>query len=247
MQQVNILWSGGLDSSFRMLQLSKYSVSIQPYYFRDNRKSVQYELNAIAEITQDILAHPETKCRIMPLIIMNSEEVKPDNKIAAAYRRLRQQTNIGSQYDWLARFAKSVPNLELCIEKAKSSKALACITRYGSLKKSTEGELAFYVIDKEKSSEDLVIVFGNFRFPTIDITKQEMIFLCEKMKFDRTLHKTWFCFSPIKGKPCGMCNPCMSAIQEGMGFRFTKSGLIRNKIVRITGHASLLSRLMRYF
>lgn len=35
---INVLWTGGYDSSFRMVQLSKSNVMIQPYYLSDKRK-----------------------------------------------------------------------------------------------------------------------------------------------------------------------------------------------------------------
>lgn len=35
---INVLWTGGYDSSFRIVQLSKNKVTIQPYYLSDNRK-----------------------------------------------------------------------------------------------------------------------------------------------------------------------------------------------------------------
>ena len=32
---VHVLWTGGFDSSFRLVQLSKYQVNVQPYYVKD--------------------------------------------------------------------------------------------------------------------------------------------------------------------------------------------------------------------
>ena len=99
---VKILWTGGFDSSCRMVQLSKYPVTVQPYYLRDNRVSEQKELEAIAAITSDIENHPETKCIILPLIQFNVADIKPDPEITEGYRRIRDLTGLGSQYDWLA-------------------------------------------------------------------------------------------------------------------------------------------------
>lgn len=157
---VRILWTGGFDSSFRMIQLSRMNVTIQPYYLSDNRASENNELTAIQEITSDIVSHPGTKCTILPLIKLDVSDVEPDEEITKAYQRLREETAIGSQYDWLARFAKTVPNLELCLEKAESSKAYNCIKRFGSLKRIADGEVAYYIIDKNKSTNDLMNIFS---------------------------------------------------------------------------------------
>ena len=32
MKHINVLWTGGLDSTFRILELSKADVEVQPYY-----------------------------------------------------------------------------------------------------------------------------------------------------------------------------------------------------------------------
>lgn len=57
---ISVLWTGGLDSSYRMVQLSRRHVRVQPYYLSDNRRSEQQELNSIAEVTRDIQEHPDT-------------------------------------------------------------------------------------------------------------------------------------------------------------------------------------------
>ena len=114
------------------------------------------------------------------------------------------------------------------MEKAESSKALNCISKYGALK--LEHEISndpYYVIDNERSSQDLIRVFGAFRFPVIDKTKLEMIEGFKQLGFEQTMHKTWFCFTPLDGRPCGACNPCRSAIEEGLRFRFTDAALKR--------------------
>jgi hypothetical protein len=102
-----------------MVQLSKYNVVIQPYYLYDNgRPSTKNELKAIADITEDIEEHHETQCKILPLIICNTSDVKPDQTITDAYYRLYETTSIGSQYDWLSRFSKEHGNdIELCLEQ----------------------------------------------------------------------------------------------------------------------------------
>ena len=228
---VNVAITGGLDSSFTMVYLSKIDVNIQPYYIRDNRDSEENELNAIAEITADILKHPGTKCKILPLKVFKSWEIEPDAEITAAYERLRDTTNIGSQYDWLARFAKSVDGLMINIEKSENSKLVNCIKQYGRLKRVKEGDISYCVLNEEKSSNDLVLLLKSLHLPLplLETTKLEAYAYYKKLGFEGSADKTWFCFTPIDGKPCGTCNPCKSAIGDGMTFRFTKEALKRYK------------------
>ncbi len=190
---IRVLWTGGLDSSYRMVQLSRRPVRVQPYYLSDNRRSEQQELNSIAEVTKDIQNHPDTVCTILPLLTRRADDIEPDKETTRAYRRLRDATGIGSQYDWLARFAKSIAGLELCLEKAESSKALNCILKFGALKLEHDiSNEPYYVIDTDRSNQDLIQVFGPFRYPIIDKTKLEMVEEFKRLGFEQTMHKTWF-------------------------------------------------------
>jgi 7-cyano-7-deazaguanine synthase len=228
---VNILWTGGFDSSYRMLQLSKYDVTIQPYYLCDNRRSEQLELNAISAITSDIQMHPETKCTILPLISFKVKDIEPDNEITEAFYRLQKLTGIGSQYDWLSRFAKLCNGLEMCLERSESGRAYKCFREYGNMKKNTEGDITYCQVDIEKPDPDFLKVFGLFRFPLplFELTKIEILEEYKKLGFAETINKTWFCHTPVKNKACGVCNPCKSVIKEGLAFRLSEKALARNK------------------
>lgn len=140
-QKINVLYTGGLDSSYTMISLSKYDIEIQPYYLRDNRDSEEKELSSIRRIIEDITNSQNTRCNILPLSTMSTADVEKDQDITDAYNRLKEATNIGSQYDWLARFAKGVRGLCLSLEKSPHSKARSCIEKYGDVKLQKEGIL----------------------------------------------------------------------------------------------------------
>lgn len=245
---VNVLWTGGYDSSFRMVQLSKIGVVIQPYYLSDNRRSEKNELNAIAQITADIKKNPQTKCTILPLIVSNTSDVKPDAEITEAYYKLREIEPIGSQYDWLARFSKehSLEGLELSVEKADSSTAGNILNKTDTkIDLRNDGNVTYYKIDEDKSHPDIVKVFGQFHYPLLNMTKIDMLAEYKRLGFEDTVTKTWFCFNPINNKPCGLCNPCKSTLSEGMEFRFPKSSLIRNKLRLVYVAKSFPGRVLR--
>jgi hypothetical protein len=50
------------------------------------------------------------------------------------------------------------------------------------------------------------------------------------MVFSEIMEKTWFCHTPVHGEPCGVCNPCSHAIEEGLVFKISPAGLERNKL-----------------
>jgi 7-cyano-7-deazaguanine synthase in queuosine biosynthesis len=244
---IYVLWTGGLDSSYRVIQLSRLPIQIQPIYVSDNqRKSVEYELRAIAGITEDIQAHPSTKCNILPLKIIEKDSIEGNAGITDAYQRLNCLSPIGSQYEWLARLASYIPKLEMSLERSATSKALNCIQKLGSVNKITiDGSMDYYIVDR-KSHHDLLTIFGNFRFPASVFEKtkieemNEMIGLGFKTSFERTV----FCQQPINDEPCGFCGPCRSVIAEGMNFRITNKGMRRyDRAVRMDVITQFLSNL----
>lgn len=229
--KVNVLWTGGFDSSYRMIQLSKLKVDIQPYYISEKRHSEIHELEAISAITTDIKNHPETKCSILPMITCKVTDIEPDETLTEAYSRLNTISPVGIQYEWLSRFAKSVPGLELSIEKNPLNKAYNCVQSLGKLIKIKKGEISYYVLDKKESNPDLYKIFGNYHFPDplFETTKLQMVEDYKNLGFEHTMAKTWFCHTPVRNQPCGICNPCKSAIKEGLSFRLPPKAIKRYK------------------
>ena len=228
---INVLWTGGFDSTYRMVELSGHDVVIQPFYLSDKyRRSEKFELNAIREITADIERYPGTRCRILPLITLQTSDLNQDCEIVGAYNRLRNISYIGPQYIWLAEFAKSNKGLELCIETDDSHcGATWCLRKNGKLKKIIDGDLVYWILDEANSSRDVMTVFGSLHFPIIEITKLDMLENYKLMGLSETMKKTWFCHTPVNGEPCGVCSPCRQAIEAGLAFRIPPAGLERHK------------------
>lgn len=223
---IPIFWTGGYDSTFRVVALSRCDVSIQPIYMSDKRPSEDLELKAIKEITSLLLKHPDTKAEILPLQIIGYDEREDDKEYREAYDRIYQKDFVGPQYIWLGVFAEKNPNIEMSIHK--DDKAISIILKYGKLKKVTDCLIGdYYVVDKENSPEDITKLWGNLHFPLVYITKKEMRDFYKEHGYSEVASKTWFCYRPINGKPCGMCNPCKYTIEEGLKERFTKMALAR--------------------
>ena len=126
---VEILWTGGYDSTFRVVQLSHYPIKIKPYYLSDNRKSESYELNAIEKITELLKRKDDTKCQFLPLTIVSMSERIDGEHITQSYNKLLEKEFFGSQYDWLGRFAQEHKGIELSIHK--DDKAMNIISQFG--------------------------------------------------------------------------------------------------------------------
>lgn len=233
---VNILWTSGWDSTFRILQLAKKGISIQPYYVIDTRrKSTLVEIETMNRIKDMILKKwSYTEGLIRPTKYIEINDITKLDYVTQSYHQLRKKAFMGSQYEWLGWLSKSVEQLELCIHK--DDKAHYFIKDFTVLENNFKGE--YYKVDKFKADNITVDVFGSYSFPILEYTKIEMLEEAKKEDFYDIMVNTWFCFSPINGEACGMCNPCKYAIEEGMEFRFTKKSLKRyenrnkNKILK---------------
>lgn len=235
---VNILWTGGWDSTFRIMQLSTKNIVIQPFYLSNHRKSEDFELKSIVSLTKNIRNLSSTKCTLCELIKINVSEINEEKNIiqsfkdiSISYKKLTK-IQLGCQYEWLAQTSLKNNKLELSVEKG--SKLIDYINAYGGLKKvidKIKGE--YYVINKSISSIDVINVFGNFHFPLIDYSKLDMKQKAKESGFFELMNKTWFCHNPIDKQPCGLCNPCKQTIESGLDYRFSKAALKRYKMKKL--------------
>lgn len=106
MKTYEIFWTGGFDSTFRIVQLSRFPIKIQPVFCTgiasDMRKSEFYELRAIKQISALLREKPDTRAEILPLKVIHSAanppaaadpdfvyDVLPHNHaVATAFRRI---------------------------------------------------------------------------------------------------------------------------------------------------------------
>lgn len=227
---VNILWTGGWDSTYRVIKLAHSDVIIQPYYLIDDyRKSVEIEIETIKKLTLELRNAVFTKCRFNDVIIIKITEIEEDIEITEAYNTLLSKKFFGGQYDWLARFSKQLNGLELTIHQ--DDKAFEIIKQFGNLNKitnSSKGE--YFVLDIMNSSAELIKVFGCFDFPILEYSKLDMKKDAEENGFINLMNKTWFCHTPIENEACGICNPCIYTIEEGLKYRFSAKALRRYNI-----------------
>ena len=240
MERINILWTGGFDSTFRVCQLSLLNIEIQPFYIREKRKSEPNELKAITDITDYIRSNKVSKCNLLPLYIINHTDIIPDKQISDSFNVLHKEFGIGTQYDLLARFARQNDLiLEVGFESDPTGRVDACFAKYGVIKEaalpvSGGGIIEYCEVDLNESSEDFTNVFGHFQFglPLFKMTKLQTIKAYEVIGFQKVIPMTWFCAHPLNGKPCGLCSPCEAAMKASLGFRLPFRARMRYKIFK---------------
>lgn len=231
MDAVNLLWTGGWDSTFRLLQaiiVSKKKVS--PYYLIDmGRKSVMHELRTMEKIRETLFRDfPHTQNQLEPLTLFLKDEIPMDEELSQAYDEMMQEMPMGVQYKWLANFCKvkGIRGLEISFEEHAGMPRYDFIRKHLAL--SGENHEKIHVADSKYSHTNFYRVFRDVHWPIIDVSRQKMEEIAREHHFLHILNQTWFCHQPIgKSMPCGICTPCIQVAEMGNRKRLPLRARIR--------------------
>jgi 7-cyano-7-deazaguanine synthase in queuosine biosynthesis len=216
-ETINILWTGGWDSSFQLIRCYIHgTASIQPVYLIDeSRRSTAMEVLTMMRIKEALRARfPERAESLLPVRFCAVSDLLSDSTIASAYKRIHNQARIGIQYEWLARFCDQfgVSDLQLCIHKDdRAHTALRDLVEYGGVNGPK--------VSEKHAATDEYELFRYYSFPIFDMSKLDIQQHAEEMGFSSIMNLTWFCQAPKGGRPCGACLPCRFTVEEGLGSR----------------------------
>ena len=229
MKSIKVFWTGGWDSTFRIVELSRCNVEIEPIYVIDpNRKSVKYELSAMNNIINALKKKSDTLAIFKDIKIIKLEDIVPDEEISNAYKIINKETGLGSQHEWLAWLGKTIPNIEMGTEAGSpdTSHIIHAIQKYGVLK--YKDDIGY--LDKNESTKEGLLVLGWFRFPIIKKTEVDMLKIIKEIGYEDVMKFIWFCHTPINNKPCGVCHPCHVKMESNMEWLLPKKSQRRYKI-----------------
>ena len=222
--QVNLLWTGGWDSTFQLLQLLLiYKCNVSPFYLiHEERPSTSIEIKTMKDIKNSIIEkYPYTKYLLFPTQYHAVGDILPDSEITTAYRSILKECHIGSQYEWLARFCKEkkIKDMQLSVEKPFKSKENNLMVEFENM--LIKGEInsqTVYRFDPKNKNSDIFKVFKYFVFPIRMFTKIQMNEISIEKGWKKIMDLTWFCHNPTRNKkPCGICSPCQQKINSGLG------------------------------
>ncbi len=243
-----LLWTGGWDSTFRLLQ--RVLVEKQPvqpvYLINPDRQSLRQELKSIALISEKLSAeYPETKTRLLELKIIGAFCLEPLKKYQQAFKNILIKQYLGTQYAWLATYCEhmSWQNVELAIHRDDNAQSGAhqLLRRFVT---DPDGN-GIYQLNPDYQYTDEYTLFQRFRFPLFNLNKIQMQSIAEAAGFNALMQLTWFCHTPMRGsQACGLCNPCRYTIEEGMGHRISRLGLLRYTLRKYNPLYRLRARLM---
>lgn len=218
---VRLFWTGGWDSTFRLLQLLLIEqVAVQPYYIHaPERSSSAAELTAMETIAARLTADfPASGALLLPLQVIGRQDLEPDAGLSQAFDAIRSQIYLGSQYEWLAFFCKQhgINDMELAIHL--DDKAHLALETF--VVASGTGDHPGAAIDPRAAGSPQHTLFQWFRFPIFNLSKVQMALIAETLGWQEIMEQTWFCHRPTAGmRPCGICNPCIYTYEEGLGRR----------------------------
>jgi len=203
-------------------------VIVQPIYiYGEGRFSENYEINAMEKVLEKLGEKTETKATILPINFIHFNSIKKDQSISQAYKNIVKKDPLGGQYEWLPFLALDYTNLEIGVEKTppEQSKVINVIQKHGKMYYNKEKDT--YLVDKEKSTDDLSLLFENLSFPIIEKSGQDMRDNIIRWGYEDVMKNAWMCFTPIFGKPCGTCHPCKLKIETNMEFLLAPSSIKR--------------------
>ena len=225
-QEHVLLWTGGLDSTYRFCQLAlDPNAIVKPVYIVDKERiaCLVDELQAQDKIYQKIVSHPKRRAEILPLQRVGREIVPYDDSIASYEKGLAKE-GLGWQFIFLAMYAKENRGCELCQETLWD-----CLKDKDVSFKEIDGKNYMVTDNLDRMYQ---VIFSNFSFPIMDVTREKMVKNLHSWGFKHLLKDVWFCYHAIDGHACGICINCRKKINDGLSFLFTPEAIKRYLVYR---------------
>lgn len=210
----HVFWTGGYDSTFRVLQLIAARQYVQPIYIISpntdaagifaGRRNKWRELAAMRKIRQMARKKwPWAAEHLLPTVFVI--RTKYDGEIKRAMANLMAAGHLSrrvGQYGAMASFARYYRLVvDECAEKGPHTilgKIVRPYLKNGRLSAPFPADLA---------------IFRQFNFPIIDWTKEDMLEWARANNCANILAATISCWYPsISGRPCGKCHMCRERI-----------------------------------
>ncbi len=188
---------------------------------------------------------PEKSGLVEPTTIGIVADLAPDAAVAAMDQAIRRQGHIGTQYEWLARYAlqSGLAALEIANHRPAPTKSRPVF--YEALVAEVVGEGHEARLRKDVRDERMLL-FRPFRFPMLRMDKYETVAIAREHGFLDILGSTWFCHAPARnGMPCGRCYTCRQTKASGIVREYAKTGPCELVLDGIDALKGCVKRILR--
>src|SRR5699024_8248940 len=102
----NLLWTGGWDSTFRLLQLLFIEEKmVKPHYIVRPQECTGKEIDTMHDIRRKISRqYPKQRKLLLPIAYTSTGEIKEHKAITDEYEKITKTKHINRQYEILARY-----------------------------------------------------------------------------------------------------------------------------------------------
>ena len=207
--EVSLFWTGGLSSTFRLIELIRSGVDVQPIYLAaviDLRRSRSQELAAMASLTALLRERYPQGGQLRELMIV---EKIPDNAWVAQQASVlgygpSRRAAMAAQWVALCGFAEAhhVP-IEVGTTRGDRLAAL--------LRGSVDGDGGSCSVDPARLQtvqQDAQMIFHRLRFPLLQHTRADLVRQARMLRVTDVLAQTWSCWFPSAAHPCQRCPMC---------------------------------------
>lgn len=211
---VNLFWTGGFDSTFRLLQLVLIEKKcVAPIYlnfpeldgFHIRRQNVKFELKTIQRIIGE-LNRLGVGYRIMPLKVITNINLSPE--VLESMQILYDEGFLRRAVSQYAHMVQYSLDKNIIIEEGAENSPHSTSNKMVKPYLNSDG-----LLDLEKIAGTPLMAIRNLKFPIINLTKKQMLEIAKKHNFDYILLWTKSCWWPSStGKPCLKCIMCKDRI-----------------------------------
>ena len=223
---VRVFWTGGYDSTFRVLQACiDERRTVIPYYLagdidnhasgRTRRKNHAEEQRAMQRVRDGLQrAFPEAARRLQPLVVVDDVPISKSTRVAMrtlhANKVVRRRTcQYGSLGEYSLRLGQPV---EIGIVKDGHSNAGIY---YGVHDKVAGVGASCRLTADAIARHPEYALFRNCVFPLMHLDKAEMLRIATAHGYAHLLQHTWSCWYPTaEGTPCNKCLMCRERVLQ---------------------------------
>lgn len=243
---ISIFWTGGFDSTYRLIDLLLSGYTVEPIYIAkriDGRFSIQREHYTMKKLRNEIIKTfphvkkaflstvevrnvfiPETLAELVKDIGFSGKNKATEWSVENGYaRHAGQVAQLGKQYLYLGLVSLMHHRpIEMSITNSpgRTTTFFKPITGEGRRKRIDPA--VFQAPENEPRS-----LFRNIRFPIIDMSKLDMYKDAERKGYVHLLYNTWSCWGKTDvryGEPCGECRNCQKRKKYFQEFQKLSAG-----------------------